>query len=65
MKQCVDVPFYAIGGITEENLSSVIEAGATRVAVGQAIWKANDLESVASRMKEQLQQAAVDCSSFR
>jgi thiamine-phosphate pyrophosphorylase len=36
------LPAFAIGGITLDNLPRVVEAGATRVAVGGAITSASD-----------------------
>ncbi len=37
-------PWFAAGGVTLQNLDEVIEAGATRVAVGSAITGATDIE---------------------
>jgi thiamine-phosphate pyrophosphorylase len=37
---CVKTPFFAIGGITLDNIGEVLEAGATRVAVVSAILQA-------------------------
>jgi thiamine-phosphate pyrophosphorylase len=36
------VPWFAIGGITRDNVHEVLEAGATRVAVVRAILDARD-----------------------
>src|SRR5690606_2183195 len=33
----IRLPWYAIGGITPENVSDVLAAGATRIAVSQAV----------------------------
>lgn len=38
----VDLPCFVIGGISPENIKSVVEAGAKRVAVISAITQAND-----------------------
>lgn len=46
-----DRPFYAIGGITLENLTKAIEAGATRVSVVRALTDADDPFRVAREMK--------------
>ena len=35
-------PWFAIGGISEENLSDVVEAGATRVVVVRAVTESHD-----------------------
>lgn len=48
-------PFYAIGGITAENLPDVIGAGARRVAVVRAITEAADPGGVARAMKRLLE----------
>lgn len=51
-------PFFAIGGIDQETLPRVIEAGATRVCVLRALTEAGDPEAVARRMKSLLEAAA-------
>lgn len=50
----VTVPFFAIGGITLENLDDVLAAGATRVAVVSAILNAPDVAAAARKFKERL-----------
>jgi thiamine-phosphate pyrophosphorylase len=50
----VRVPFFAIGGITLDNIDQVLEAGATRVAVVSAILKASDVTRAAAALKEKL-----------
>jgi thiamine-phosphate pyrophosphorylase len=42
-----DVPFFAIGGITPENVEEVREAGARRIAVVRAVTEAADPAAVA------------------
>ena len=49
-----EVPWFAIGGIDEGNLDSVLEAGARRVVVVRAITEAQDPVAVAGRLKERL-----------
>ncbi|MGD1120083.1 MAG: thiamine phosphate synthase, partial [Dehalococcoidales bacterium] len=44
VKQAVDLPVVAIGGINENNLKGVIEAGADAAAVISAILQAKDIE---------------------
>jgi len=46
-----DRPWFAIGGITPENLAGVVEAGATRIVVVRAVTEADD---PASAVKELL-----------
>jgi thiamine-phosphate pyrophosphorylase len=48
------LPAYAIGGITADNVSQVVKAGLSRVAVGHAISKAEEPRNVARRIKQQL-----------
>jgi thiamine-phosphate pyrophosphorylase len=43
----LEVPFVAIGGITQQNAASLIEAGANAVAVITALWNAPDIEASA------------------
>ena len=54
----VSVPFFAIGGITLQNVDQVIEAGARRVAVVSAILKSPDVGKAAALFKEHLRLAA-------
>jgi thiamine-phosphate pyrophosphorylase len=51
----VKMPFFAIGGITFDNIDQVLEAGATRVAVVSAILKAPDVTKAAAALKEKLE----------
>ena len=51
----VKTPFFAIGGITLDNIGEVLEAGATRVAVVSAILKAPDKTEVAAALKKRLE----------
>lgn len=52
--QCVELPWFAIGGIDHSNLESVMEAGARRVVVVRAITQAPDPVAAAARLKELL-----------
>jgi len=52
--QRVQTPFFAIGGITLDNLSLVLAAGATRVAVVSAILTAPDIAKAAAEFKRRL-----------
>ncbi|RTH39315.1 thiamine phosphate synthase [Thermus scotoductus] len=47
-------PWYAIGGITLENLGEVLEAGARRVVVVRAILDAENPERAAQAFRERL-----------
>jgi thiamine-phosphate pyrophosphorylase len=49
-----DKPWFAIGGIDEERLPAVLEAGARRVVVVRAITAADDPSAAARRLKDRL-----------
>ena len=42
----VRIPFFAIGGITVENLPRVLAAGASKVAVGSGIIESDDISEI-------------------
>jgi len=46
------LPAYAIGGITLENVSQVIAAGFSRIAVRAALWKSDDPVRDAARFRQ-------------
>lgn len=46
----VDIPFFAIGGIDDKNISQVLEAGAERVAVVRAIAEAPKPDEAAKKL---------------
>jgi thiamine-phosphate pyrophosphorylase len=48
------VPFFAIGGISPENVAGVTGAGARRVAVVRALTQSDDPESVARALRQRL-----------
>jgi thiamine-phosphate pyrophosphorylase len=50
----VQVPFFAIGGITLENLDAVLAAGATRIAVVSAILNTPDITQAAAAFRKRL-----------
>lgn len=50
----VKIPFFAIGGITLDNLGQVLEAGATRVAVVSAILRSSDVTEASAEFKRRL-----------
>ncbi len=54
----VKIPWFAIGGIHEGNLSAVLEAGARRVCIVSAILRAPDIREACHRFKERLLEAA-------
>ena len=50
----VRIPWFAIGGITLENLDEVLAAGAQRICVVSAILCADDLATVCRKFKHRL-----------
>jgi thiamine-phosphate pyrophosphorylase len=48
------LPWFAIGGIDEQTIDAVLEAGAMRVAVGRAISGANSPRQAAARLRARL-----------
>jgi thiamine-phosphate pyrophosphorylase len=50
-------PWFAIGGISVDNLDAVIEAGARRVCVVRAITEASDPHAAADRLSSRLRAA--------
>jgi thiamine-phosphate pyrophosphorylase len=57
VKQVVSLPLVAIGGINENNVAQVIEAGAQAAAVISAVASAGDPESAARRLCQQIEAA--------
>ena len=49
------LPWFAIGGITEENLDRVLDAGATRIAVSAGVVRAARPRRAAARLKARLE----------
>ncbi len=54
------LPWFAIGGINEDNLDRVLEAGATRVAVSAAVVRADSPRRAAQRLKARLSGSGAD-----
>jgi len=53
----VKIPFFAIGGIDQENVGDVIRAGAERVAVIHAVCSAKSVRKAAEEMKRRIKEA--------
>ncbi len=51
-------PWFAIGGINEDNLDQVLAAGARRAVVVRAITEAEDPRAAAAELKRRLVAAA-------
>jgi thiamine-phosphate pyrophosphorylase len=56
VKEAVDIPVAAIGGINEENIDAVLEAGADLVAVIGAVVAAPDVREASRRLAERINQ---------
>ncbi|QGH35707.1 thiazole tautomerase TenI [Gracilibacillus salitolerans] len=48
----VSIPVIAIGGITEHNISQVLDAGASGVAIMSGMWDAEDSHEALKRYRE-------------
>ena len=51
-KNLKEIPWFAIGGIDENNIHKVIEAGAIRIAVVRSIMNAADPKAMSKRLKQ-------------
>ena len=56
IKQAVGIPVVAIGGINEENIAEVLQAGADAVAVISAVCAAENVEEAARRLAARFEQ---------
>ena len=54
--ETTNLPWFAIGGITEENLDEVLEAGATRIAVSSAVVRAEQPREAAAALRRRLEE---------
>jgi thiamine-phosphate pyrophosphorylase len=52
--ETTSLPWFAIGGITEDNVDRVLEAGATRVAVSGAVVRARSPRRAVAGIKARL-----------
>jgi thiamine-phosphate pyrophosphorylase len=50
----VEIPWFAIGGITLANLDEVLQAGATRICVVSAILNAPDVAAACRQFRDRL-----------
>ena len=57
VKEAVSVPVVAIGGINEENVGPVVEAGADAICITSAVGLAQDPEEASRRLVERIRQA--------
>jgi thiamine-phosphate pyrophosphorylase len=52
IRKVIKIPFIAIGGINEDNVKSVVEAGARSIAVISAIVTKDDVEKECKKFRE-------------
>ena len=55
--ESVGLPWFAIGGIDEDNLDEVLDAGARRIAVGSAVVRADAPRKAAASLRARLDAA--------
>jgi thiamine-phosphate pyrophosphorylase len=58
--ESTNLPWFAIGGINEENLERVLEAGATRIAVSAAVVRADRPRAAAATLRAALEAVATE-----
>ncbi len=58
-KACLKIPFYTIGGISLDNLDSLIQAGASRIAVISAVILSDSIESATAKLLEKLKESPI------
>tara|TARA_B100001123_G_scaffold441387_1_gene582457 strand:- start:162 stop:809 length:648 start_codon:yes stop_codon:yes gene_type:complete len=58
--ESIDCPWFAIGGITLENLDEVLEAGARRICVVSAILNSPDIVGACQQFRERLASVPLD-----
>jgi len=56
----IDCPWFAIGGITLDNLDEVLEAGARRICVVSAILEAPDVTHACQQFRERIASVPLD-----
>jgi len=54
IKKRIKIPFFAIGGINQDNLREVISAGAERIAVIRAVFEGKDIQQNTKGLKNLL-----------
>ena len=54
-KERLSIPFFLIGGITEENLNQIIEVGGRRIAVISAVVLSENAKTAAARLLKKLE----------
>jgi len=57
VREKVSIPFFAIGGIDQENVGEAIRAGAERVAVIHAVCSAKNVRKATEEMRRKIKQA--------
>lgn len=52
--ECLTIPFSVMGGIKENNIADVIDAGARHIALVTAVTKADDMASAVQRLRTRI-----------
>jgi len=63
IKQKLDIPFTAMGGINESNIDQVLAKGANRVAMVTAITQAPDIAESAMSLKKRIRESVLSLPS--
>lgn len=61
--ETTNLPWFAIGGINDENIDAVLDAGATRVAVSSAVVRSDSPRAAAAALRARLD--AIDVNDER
>lgn len=56
IKEKIKIPFFAIGGINQDNISRVLSQGVKRVAICKAVCRAKNIPLAINRLKNSLSQ---------
>lgn len=54
VKAAIKIPFVAVGGIDQDNINEVQEAGANRIAVVRALFSAGDVYDAAKKLRDKI-----------
>jgi thiamine-phosphate pyrophosphorylase len=65
IKGSVSIPIVAIGGLTKDNIASVVAAGADGIAVISAVVSQKDVRAAANELKRIIDDASVKASKGR
>ncbi|HXV28165.1 MAG TPA: thiamine phosphate synthase [bacterium] len=55
VREIINIPFVAIGGIQQNNINEVLESGATRIAVVRAVFHARNTYVATKKLRHQIE----------